>query len=265
MREHSAGRLSLSPRVAEAIAAELRQQILRGAVDDQNFPRQDELIRRFGVSGPSVREALRILEAEGLITVRRGKFGGAYVHKPDWSSAAYAVAISLQGQGVSIRDLAQSIKTLEPLCAAGCAERRDRAETIVPALRANLEKAEAAITEGAPYSTTAREFHDILVRGLGSESMRLMARSLVAVWTVQERIWAEAVTAAAQYPSGGQIHASFKAHATLLRLIEDGNADGAAKLALDHLEASQAFVLERFADETVDASSLAAVQAFKSL
>lgn len=265
MRDREAGRLSLAPRVAEAIAADLRQQILRGDVDDDNFPRQDDLMRRYSVSGPSVRESLRILEAEGLISVRRGKVGGAYVRKPDWASVAYAFAISLQGQGVTLRDLAESIKTLEPMCAAGCARREDRAETIVPALRANLAAAEAAMDDGANYSTTARAFHHILVQGLGSESMRLMARSFEAVWSVQERIWAQTVTASAQYPSSDQLHASFKTHATMLRLIEDGDADGAADLSLTHLTATQVFVLERIGDETVDASSLAAVQAFKTL
>jgi DNA-binding FadR family transcriptional regulator len=98
--------LGFSPRVAESIAADMRKRILRSESDNVPLPRQDDLTAQYGVSGPSLREALRILEAEGLITVRRGKFGGAYVHKPSWSSAAYAFGLSLQGQGVTVADLA---------------------------------------------------------------------------------------------------------------------------------------------------------------
>jgi GntR family transcriptional regulator, transcriptional repressor for pyruvate dehydrogenase complex len=48
-------------RIAETVAAELRQRILVGVGFDR-LPTQDQLVREFGVSYPSVREALRILE-----------------------------------------------------------------------------------------------------------------------------------------------------------------------------------------------------------
>jgi len=266
VRGHQGARLGMTPRVAEAIAADLRQRILRVEADNSPLPRQDDLMQQYGVSGPSLREALRILEAEGLITVRRGKFGGAYVHKPNWSSAAYALALSLQGQGVTVRDLAQSLLLLEPMCAAGCARRADRAETVIPALRANLEETQAFVhSGGVPYSTSARSFHDILVRGLESESMRMLVRSSVAIWSVQERIWADAVNASAQYPSDDQLRDSYRTHEAILHLIEAGDVEGVSALASAHLKATQAIVLERFGDEVVDASSLAAVQAFKTL
>ncbi|WP_245938246.1 FadR/GntR family transcriptional regulator [Williamsia limnetica] len=68
-------------RVAETIAADLRSLIL--AAESYQLPTQDELVRDFGVSYPSVREALRILETEGLVTVRQGSVGGADIHRPD--------------------------------------------------------------------------------------------------------------------------------------------------------------------------------------
>jgi len=258
-------RFGMSSRVAESIASDLRKRILRGEADGAPLPRQDDLTRQYGVSGPSLREALRILEAEGLITVRRGKFGGAYVHKPSWSSAAYALALSLQGQGVTLADLAESLLVLEPMCAAGCAVRADRAGTIVPALRASVADTEAHIGDDVQFSVSARAFHDLLVGGLPQESMRLIVRSMVAIWSIQERIWAETVNAASQYPSEDSQREAYRTHAALLRLIEEGDVDGARRLSAAHLEASQAIVLERFGSEVVDASSLAAVQAFKSL
>ncbi|NYE18792.1 FadR/GntR family transcriptional regulator [Microbacterium immunditiarum] len=255
----------MSSRVAESIAADLRKRILRGDADGEPLPRQDDLTRQYGVSGPSLREALRILEAEGLITVRRGKFGGAYVHKPDWSSAAYALALSLQGQGATLTDLARSLLVFEPMCAAGCASRPDRAETIVPELKGNLADTEARIGDSVRFSASARRFHDLLVGGLAEESLRLIVRSMVAIWSIQEQIWAETVTASAQYPEPESQREAYRTHAAMLRLIEDGDVEGARRLSVTHLEASQAIVLKRFGGEVVDASSLAAVQAFKSL
>ena len=57
----------------QQIADELRQLIIVGELDEgDSLGHEPDLIERFGVSRPSLREALRILEAEGLITVVRG-------------------------------------------------------------------------------------------------------------------------------------------------------------------------------------------------
>jgi len=97
-------------RIAESVADELRVRILTGdGPDDYRLPTQDQLVREFGVSYPSVREAIRILETEGLVTVRRGNVGGAEVHRPDESSAAYHLGLALQARRVPLGDLAAGL------------------------------------------------------------------------------------------------------------------------------------------------------------
>ncbi|WP_108649267.1 GntR family transcriptional regulator [Dongshaea marina] len=63
---------------SDAIAAELEKMILEGSlVQGQRLPAERELAVRFGVSRPSVREAIQLLEAKGLVSRRHG--GGTYV------------------------------------------------------------------------------------------------------------------------------------------------------------------------------------------
>ena len=77
-------------RTAEIIADELRRQIIEGELADGDLlPRQEVLVEQFNVSLVSLREALRILETEGLLSVRRGNRGGAVVHAPAKASAAF--------------------------------------------------------------------------------------------------------------------------------------------------------------------------------
>ena len=65
------------------MASRLRNEILSGRLTEgDSLPRQEDLLADFKVSPPAVREALRILETEGLISVRRGNVGGAIVHLP---------------------------------------------------------------------------------------------------------------------------------------------------------------------------------------
>ncbi|HWS44644.1 MAG TPA: GntR family transcriptional regulator, partial [Acidimicrobiia bacterium] len=67
----------------QLIADELRALIVSGDLSEgEMLGHEPDLVERFGVSRPSLREALRILEAEGLVTVVRGVHGGVVVHEP---------------------------------------------------------------------------------------------------------------------------------------------------------------------------------------
>src|SRR5919108_30894 len=143
------GASSVRPqRVAELVAGRLRDRILRGELDDGDLlPKEDELREEFPVSKPSMREALRILETEGLVTVRRGNQGGAVVNRPTAANAAYTMAIVLSGQRVTIADVAASLREVEPACAALCAARGDRHEAVLPLLRQLQDDALAAVDD----------------------------------------------------------------------------------------------------------------------
>jgi DNA-binding transcriptional MocR family regulator len=112
-------------RMAELVAAALRDRILAGGIGDgSTLPKQDELVAEFGVSYPSVREALRILETEGFITVRRGNRGGATVHAPDIGTAGYALGLTLQAMQVGVPE-----RTASARWCRGCGSCSPRART----------------------------------------------------------------------------------------------------------------------------------------
>src|SRR3954470_12553997 len=124
------------PSVAEMVADVIRARIVAGTLPDGSMlPKQDQLISEFQVSRPSFREALRILESEGLLSVRRGNVGGAQVHAPTPDNAARTLGLVLQARNVALDDLAAALSVIEPACAAHCARRTDRHATVVPQLR----------------------------------------------------------------------------------------------------------------------------------
>ncbi|GAA0949841.1 FadR/GntR family transcriptional regulator [Actinocorallia libanotica] len=250
-------------RIAETVAAELRARILAGD-DGYHLPTQEQLVQEFGVSYPSIREALRILETEGLVTVRRGSVGGAEAHRPDEASAAYHLGLVLQGGRVTLRDLAEGLRTLEPLCAAECARREDRLEAVVPALAANVEASAALLADGVAFTRVAREFHDLLVSFTPNATVRYMVSSLVALWSAQEESWAEVLTRRGEYPSPAEAESAVRTHRRILAEIEAGHADEAERVYRSHLAATQRLLLDHFDDGVVNASSAGTRQAIQA-
>jgi GntR family transcriptional regulator, transcriptional repressor for pyruvate dehydrogenase complex len=258
--QHGRPRPRLQPvRVAESIAAELRHRIVRGAfADGRLLPKQDELVAEFGVSYPSVREALRILEAEGLITVRRGNVGGAEVHRPDATSAGYALGLALAAARVPLSDVGEALLVLEPLCASICARASNRQQEIVPKLMENIRAAEQAIDDGILFTSTSREFHNLLVVSVPNETLRLVVRSLVSLWSVQELAWAELLASEGEYFSMAERRESLRAHSAIAAHIEEGDDVAAGHSSLSHLAATQSVFSKRFSDAIIDVTSMKA-------
>ena len=124
--------------------------MVSGALADGSLlPKQEDLLAEFGVSKPSMRSALGILETEGLITVRRGNMGGAVVHSPRADGVAYMLSLVLQTRGVGLGDVGSALKQMEPACAALCAERQDRGRR---SCRSCVRRTKPRCTPGSRWS-----------------------------------------------------------------------------------------------------------------
>src|SRR5215207_5471314 len=105
------------PKTAELVARRLRQQIVgRVLLEGDALPSEVMLTEEFGVSRPTLREAFRVLEAEGLITVRRGARGGARVHAPNTDVAARYAGLVLEHQGTTLADVYAARVLLQAPC-----------------------------------------------------------------------------------------------------------------------------------------------------
>jgi GntR family transcriptional repressor for pyruvate dehydrogenase complex len=245
--------------LAEWVADELRTRILDGRLPDgASLPKQDELVEEFGVSKPSTREAFRILETEGLITVRRGSIGGSVVHVPRAESVAYMLSLVLQSRSARLADVGQALREVEPLCASLCANRTDRRRTVIPMLRREHRRLAKAIdsddqTEAVPAS---RAFHETLVASCGNQTMIAIAGALEGLWSAHEQAWATEAVMRGEFPDPDLRRKALDEHENLLILIEQGDADGAALVARRHLEEAQLYPLKGDGNRLVDAGLL---------
>jgi GntR family transcriptional repressor for pyruvate dehydrogenase complex len=197
----------------QQVADELRRLIIAGELDEgDSLGHEPELIERFGVSRPTLREALRILEAEGLITVVRGVQGGVVVHRPDRRQAARTAALVLQARNVPLADVFEARTILEPIAVRMVAQARNRA-ACARRLRKLIADEVAAIDDAVAFGQANARFHEELVSMGGNQTLGIVAEML-------DEVVSRAVTAVAQAGAA-------ESEARLVELIEAGDADGA--------------------------------------
>ncbi len=244
--------------MAELISSALREKILAGElVDGDLLPKQEELATQFGTSSLSVREGLRILEGEGLVTVRRGRHGGSVVHAPGGGSVAYMLGLVFQARKVRLREVASTLNDLEPICAGLCAERKDRRRTVLPRLRSVQAEASKSrsVLEGARLG---RQFHEELVKGCGRETMVVLIGVLESIWTAHTEQSVERGSLARVPPSRSYLSGRHDDHEELIALIHDGDAEGAIQRARNHLESSALYQIDgKEAKRLIEADLLA--------
>ena len=87
-----------APRASAVVVSEIRRRIVSGELSEgEALPSEARLMERYRVSKPTIREAWRVLESEGLIIVRRGALGGAMVRTPSPTSVARQAGIFCNG------------------------------------------------------------------------------------------------------------------------------------------------------------------------
>lgn len=117
------------PKSSDLFAAKLRDMILGGelAAGDM-LPSERGLVEESGLSRGSVREALRKLEAEGLVETVRGRNGGTRVTAPQRADLARSVQIFVRANSVSITALMECRAAVEPMLARLAARYRSPQE-----------------------------------------------------------------------------------------------------------------------------------------
>ena len=168
----------------QQIADELRGLIVSGQLSEgDSLGHEPDLVAQFGVSRPSLREALRILEAEGFVTVVRGVRGGVVVHAPDEKMTARSAALLLQARNVSLADVFQARNLLEPIAArsiAVSATARDR-RSAVKDLRALILEEELAIEDPEAFGVANAAFHQRLVALGGNQTLSIVSEMLTEI------------------------------------------------------------------------------------
>jgi DNA-binding FadR family transcriptional regulator len=229
-----------------------------------------ELQVSFGV----LREALRLLENDGLLLVRRGNVGGAVVRAPKVDRAAQMISMLLQSRFTAAADVSYALARIEPICAGMCAARPDRAETVVPPLRTILDQQLQEIDDLDAYMLHARRFHETVVELCGNDTMTVVVGALETIWSAHESsVWSSAAGARRRSPADAAAAGSdppvasrrvrrdaIRDHESLLAAIETGSESRAQKIASTHLSVARDKTLEWAENTTIRLATITSQQ-----
>ncbi|MGV0045070.1 FadR/GntR family transcriptional regulator [Mycobacterium colombiense] len=224
------------PKMAARVADQLRRMFIRGEIPEGALlPPESELMARFGVSRPTLREAFRVLESESLIEVQRGVRGGARFTRPKRETLARYAGLILEYEDVTLKDVYDARATLETPMVIELANRRN--PEAIAELEEILEREEQFT--GAAGISVRTEFHAAIARLSGNKTMQMVSEMLHHI--------IEKANRSLQPTKGVRAESSAKraskTHRMLLDLIKAGEGDKAAELWNKHLQKAEEYVL----------------------
>ncbi|WP_051419706.1 FadR/GntR family transcriptional regulator [Paracoccus pantotrophus] len=145
------------------LAEVLQNRIVHGELTvGESLPSERELMVQYSVSRATVREALRVLGAKGLIEVRRGRKGGSYVRAPSSDALSQSLDLFIQGHDIRFSDLLAVREAIEPVAAAQAAQSRTPED--IEHIYSLLDASDQTLQDIRRFSELNLEWHVAIVR-----------------------------------------------------------------------------------------------------
>ena len=160
------------PKTAEVFADQIRKRIILGELKEGDcLPPEGQILKTLQISRPTLREAIRILEAEGLISVSRGARSGPRIRAPKVENATRYAALVLGLEETTVADIYEARIAIEPFIARRLAEKQPPGAA--DRLRNLANQLSVLVDEGryVDFMVGIAEFHRLLVEVSGNKTL----------------------------------------------------------------------------------------------
>lgn len=219
------------------LARELANYISDNSIPDgTKLPTEVEMARTFGVGRTTLREALRLLEMRGVITIRVGRGGGPVVRQPQTTDLAEGLALVLQFQKATLADVVDARLILEPTAA------REAATRVTPELLESLRETVdtmLAQPDGRVFGRENARFHSLIADTLGNPVISVYIDCLKHVH--------DGRPLGIEY-APKHVQAVSRAHLAVIEALEAKDPDQAEAAMRKHLEDTRGYWSRKYAD-----------------
>jgi DNA-binding FadR family transcriptional regulator len=225
-------------KTSELIARDLASYIVDQELPEGTaLPPEREMIESFGIGRNTLREALRILESRGVLTIRSGPGGGPVVRRPRPSDLGEALTLILQFESATFREVMDARAWLEPIVT------RSAATIIAKPAIAALREVNTSMVEAPDdlesFSRQNRRFHSLIAENCGNVVLRTFAETLIAV--------GDGRSVGITY-SAAQVTAIVAAHERIIAAFEAKDPQAAEAAMREHLSEASAYWRRKFGE-----------------
>jgi len=225
--ETNQGAPERADKISEILARQIVRDLARERLDSgAMLPPEAAMLRRLQVGRASLREALRILEVYGLITIKPGPGGGPIVHAPTSREFARTACFYFNVRGATLHDLLEARRSLEPLLARLAATAQN--PVAIARLLETLDAGETARDneDAGRWRRHVMEFHGFVAAASGNNILELFGQSLRDLFNerVVERVMG----------IGDRVEVD-REHRAIATAIAAGQADVAQRLMAAHM------------------------------
>jgi GntR family transcriptional regulator, transcriptional repressor for pyruvate dehydrogenase complex len=228
-----------APRPQKA-AMLVAQRIVRDALRENRRPGdllvpEREMLEKYQTGRGTLREALRLLEVQGVISLRPGPRGGPVLRTPDGSHLASTFVLLMQLQGAPYRTIVEVRSALEPMISSLAAQRMSPES--LDELYDTVERMHRHIDEQDAFFEANRQFHDLIARASGNALFAYMVDSLLGIM--------DGTALGVAYPS---VHraAIVRSHEEIFEALKSRDAAASEARMREHIEAYERYAERKF-------------------
>lgn len=187
------------------------------------LPTEAQMMSEYQVGRGTLREALRILEVNGLLSIRPGPGGGPVVMEASTHDFGRMATLFFHARGVTMSDLMEARLIMEPVAARLAAQRRTASDVQM------LERLDfTAVSEDEVYLSTSSDFHALIAQLAGNGIVAIFCQSLGEVFHAHVK--------GTLFPAGKARRDVINTHGAIAQAIIDQDADKAQQLMFAHME-----------------------------
>jgi GntR family transcriptional repressor for pyruvate dehydrogenase complex len=230
-------------RAFEKIVDQIKDALLKGELKEgDKLPSENEMVYLFGVSRHVVREALRILELSGLVIIRHGNRGGAFVQKVS-SNQKLGEYFSdhLRLGNIDLAQLTEARYWIESIIIDIAGKKGNKKDFEI--LKNSIDKAEKLFGEGKMDEKIYENFYfHILLAKISKNS--ILIDNISSIFELMSYILVKIK------PSRKITENTFKAHREILKFLISGDLEKAKEINREHINDVSDRLVKKYFKET---------------
>jgi GntR family transcriptional regulator, transcriptional repressor for pyruvate dehydrogenase complex len=169
-------------RIFEQVSEEIKKQIFKNVLKPgDRLPSEKKLAENFNVSRQTIREALRILELSGFITVKRGVNGGPIIENTILNRVSQGLYEAIQLGPATLNELLAAWRDIEKVIMVAAVRNAD--ENDIRVLGENIIQAKETLKQHTPIFKEIIKFHQNIAKASKNHIFEVVLNSIMAVYT----------------------------------------------------------------------------------